>query len=508
MLKLTIPQTFLILSSLLLSACELGKNPSDDISPNYHLLSDCEKSEDADDAYILEEALCGKISVFENRKSASGRRIDLNIMLLPATSPLVKPDPIFYLAGGPGQAAVDSGPSLFRLLKAVRRERDVILVDQRGTGESNSLACELDISIRESMSITTKEFETRQTEKLKSCLDEYDADPRLYTTPIAMDDLNEVREVLGYGQINLYGISYGTRAALVYVRRHEATVRSMIIDSVVPLTMAIPKNVANDAQSAFERLLADCKAQAGCHEAYPDLHLHLQELVDRLAQHPEEVTVIHPRTGESITGSLDPLMIGRIIRGVLYDRTLSRLLPLAIEEAYKSNFQPLSTLGYAFGGGDDGLGMSLGMMSSVLCSEDMNLVLEPLDAIDFDNALYSTLNPICQFWPKGDIPDGYFNPVVSDVPTLITSGELDPITPPKYGFEAAETLSNSRHIIVEGIGHAVTPHGCIPKLMQEFLDELDPQNLDTTCTEKLKRMPFFTSFAGPLYSKDEAKQND
>ena len=506
----------LILSSLILTGCELGKGTSELITPNYHLLGPCEKS---DDINHIDNALCGLISVPEDRQSTEGRQINLNIMLLPATSTLVLPDPIFFLAGGPGQSAVDTGPGLFSRLKDIRRERDIILVDQRGTGNSNSLSCELDISAIESMSLSAQEYGKRQVEKLKSCLTEFDADPSLYTTPIAMDDLNEVREKLGYGKINLYGISYGTRAGLVYLRRHESTVRSLIIDSVVPLTMAIPKNVALDAQTAFARLVQDCKNQAGCAEAFPNLHAHLKELVQRLTDSPEAVSVVHPRTGVTMTGPLDPVLIGRLIRSVLYNRTLSSLLPLAIEEAWAGNYQPMSTLGYAFSGDEDDLGMSMGMMSSVLCSEDMTLISEPFHSDDFDNALFETLNPICQFWPKGEIPQSYYAPVESDVPVLLTSGELDPITPPKYGTEAALTLSNSRHLIVAGVGHAASVNGCLPKIMDTFLDDLDPTNLDATCADKLKRLPFFTSFAGALSStaiespgnettKPEEKQND
>ncbi|MFT7548483.1 MAG: pimeloyl-ACP methyl ester carboxylesterase [Candidatus Azotimanducaceae bacterium] len=508
----TLTLTSIVLTSLMLSSCELGTGASDRIIANYHLLDPCEKS---DDVNFIDNALCGVISVPENRHSRDGRQIDLNIMLLPATSAVVLSDPIFFLAGGPGQSAVDAGPGLFSRLREMRTERDIILVDQRGTGNSNSLSCELNISTIESMSLSVEEFETRQTEKLKSCLEEYDADPSLYTTPNAMDDLNEVREKLGYEKINLYGISYGTRAALVYLRRHESTVRSMIIDSVVPLTMTIPKNVALDAQSSFALLLEDCKSQPGCHEAFPDLHNHLRELVQRLQDSPEDVSVLHPRTGIMMTGPFDPVLIGRVIRSILYNRTLSRLLPLAIEEAWAGNYQPLSTLGYAFTGDEDELGMSMGMMASVLCSEDMTLISEPNHTDDFDNAIYRTLKPVCEFWPKGDIPQSYFDAVESDVPVLITSGELDPITPPKYGTEAALTLSNSRHLIVAGVGHAASVNGCLPKLMSTFLEDVDPANLDATCADKLKRLPFFTSYAGALSPmvtdaprSIEEKQND
>jgi pimeloyl-ACP methyl ester carboxylesterase len=445
----------------------------------------------------MEDSLCGTISVFENRSTKSGRKIDLNIMVLPATTSTAKPDPIFFLAGGPGQSAVESGPYLFARLHKLRKYRDVVLLDQRGTGKSNSLACELDSAAIENLGLSVEEVGELQVAKLKACLTTYDADPSLYSTPIAMDDLNEVRQILGYNQINLIGISYGTRAGLVYLRRHEATVRSMILDAVVPLTMTIPENVAIDAQSAFDRLLADCQSQPACAETYPDLAAHFREIATRSSVN---VTVNHPRTGKPITSQVDPHLINRLVRGVMYNRTLSQLLPLAIEEAFNGNYSALSTLAYTMTGEDNQ--MSTGMMASVLCTEDMKLVSSPSDTKDFDNALYHSLAPICEFWPAGSVPDTYFEPVVSDVPVLLTSGTLDPITPPKYGWEAAATLSNSEHIVVNGVGHGSIVAGCMPDVIAQFIDDIDPASIKASCSSSLRRPAFFTSYAGAV-SGDE-----
>ncbi|MCZ6504208.1 MAG: alpha/beta fold hydrolase, partial [Gammaproteobacteria bacterium] len=398
----------LALACFTLQGCEFGVDPDSTFSPNYHLLSTCDKPDNAIIANIVAESLCGTISVFEDRTTKTGRKIDLNIMIMPATTSVAKPDPIFFLAGGPGQSAVDTGPYLFYSLYKLRKERDIVLVDQRGTGKSNSLACELEVSAFEQVNLSLDEASALQIEQLRKCLTEYDANPALYTTSIAMDDLNEVRQVLGYDKINLLGISYGTRAGLVYIRRHESTVRSAVLDAVVPLTMAIPKNVAVDAQAAFDKLLVDCHEQSGCAQAYPHLEDHFRDLVTRLEVAPEEVTVFHPRTGEASTGIVDPLLINRLVRGVMYSRTLSRLLPLAIEEAFAGNYQPLSTLVYSLTGDDSGL--STGMMASVLCAEDMKLTDSANDTRDFDNALYTALVPICEFWPAGTVPEAYFTP--------------------------------------------------------------------------------------------------
>ena len=485
---------------LLLSGCELGVDQSTRVKPNYDLLAPCGRPERAQATSIVLESLCGTISVYEDRVSNTGRKIDLNIMLIPATSSVVKPDPIFFLAGGPGQAAVEVGPVLFSRLSKLRRERDVVLVDQRGTGLSNSLACEPDEATPVLDELGYEEILSIQQALLKTCLSQYDANPALYTTPIAMDDLNEVRTSLGYREINLYGISYGTRAALVYLRRHEASVRSVILDSVVPMSMKVGEMVAVDAQSSFQMLLADCQSQTGCAEAFPALEQHFRELLVRLSALPEDVIIIHPRTGEPIKGKVTRNHITQMLRGILYDRDLSSLVPLAIEEAYLGNYQPLVTSNFVFSGGDDneGSGMSIGMMASVLCSEDLSLVSAPGQAKYFDNPMYRSLKPVCEFWPTGTIPTGYFEPVSSDKPVLLLSGKFDPITPPKYGWQAAATLSNSEHVVVPGVGHAASLRGCVPEIMRDFIETIEPKLIETSCVMNLDRPPFFTNFAGAV----------
>ncbi len=467
-------------------------------SPALGLLSKCDRPERVELTGIFAESLCGHISVPENRNQPAGRQITLNVMVIPAGNPTAKPDPVFFLAGGPGQAATEAGPALFARLFDLRRERDVVLVDQRGTGGSNAMVCDLD-----QRAFTTTGLEAlamAQQETLKECLSQYDADPTQYTTSIAMDDLDDVREALGYATINLYGISYGTRAALVFMRDHSERVRSVILDSVVPMTMKIPENVAVDAQRAFDLLLTDCRADIACHTAFPDLAIRYTNLLNRLRETAETVTIIHPRTGEPMDVLVQAELVGRIIRTVLYDRQLSALLPLAIHAAGIGNYQPLLTLGMTFGGEEPAF--SPGMMASVLCAEDLPRTSASNDTADFDNPIFYSLKPLCEFWPATVVPDSYFLPVTSDIPTLLFSGTLDPITPPAYGILAARTLSRSQHVIVPGVGHGASIHGCAPELMASFLDTADPDALDTGCVADLHRPPFFVSYAGTVLAGD------
>jgi pimeloyl-ACP methyl ester carboxylesterase len=228
------------------------------------------------------DAYCGTLTVSENRQSKQGRTIDLRIVVLPALSRDAKPDPVFFLAGGPGQGAAQMARGLREIFRRVQSERDIVLVDQRGTGKSNPLNCTSD-------SDTLKDInEPDQTglERLRKCMQEYDADLTMYTTQIAMDDLDEVRTHLGYDKINLYGGSYGTRAALVYLRQHEANVRSMVIDGVAPPDMRLPLFFARDAQRALDLLIADCEKDEPCRARYPQLGQRVRALLQRLETEP------------------------------------------------------------------------------------------------------------------------------------------------------------------------------------------------------------------------------
>jgi len=491
----------ILLSLVLLSGCELGVDQSTLVKPRYDLLGDCDRPDLVQASAIVSEALCGTFSVPENPAAPEGRQIELNVMLLPATSAVVKPDPVFFLAGGPGQSAVDAGAFVFSRMSELRRERDVVLVDQRGTGRSNGLNCELS-EPDEDMQLTSVEARVRSVEEMRTCLGSLDADAAFYTTPIAMDDLDFVRETLGYREINLLGGSYGTRAGLVYMRRHGQWVRSAVLDGLVPLTMQIPANIAVDADVAFQKVLEDCRAQPACQAAFPDLEAHFDELMQRLRVAPEATRLVHSRTGEAIEGRVDAQALNAILRNVLYDRVLSTLVPFAIEEAYRGNFQPMASLALVFVPEEPIL--NIGMMASVLCAEDMRLVSESNPSGHFDNPIYDLLAPVCEFWPQGEIPDDYFEPVASDAPTLLLSGALDPVTPPKYAYEAAETLSNSEHIVVAGVGHGVILQGCVPGLIADFFANPVPAEVNAGCTSSLNRKAFFTSYAGPVMVDSKA----
>ena len=193
------------------------------------------------------DAYCGSLKVYENRATKQGRQIDLNIVVLPALRSDAAPDPLFFLAGGPGQGAAKLAKVVREIFRRVQSDRDIVLVDQRGTGKSNPLDCNSDDDSLQAIMETNEQV----LDRLKACQAKYDADLTLYTTPIAMDDLDDVRAFLGYDKINVYGGSYGTRAALVYMRQHGDRVRSAILDGVAPTNMRLPLYFPRDTQRAL-----------------------------------------------------------------------------------------------------------------------------------------------------------------------------------------------------------------------------------------------------------------
>ena len=470
----------------LLAGCGTIKTQTDTLD----LLKRCTSKQGPLDAY------CGTVDVWENRETQTGRRISLKVVVLPGARRGENPDPLFYLAGGPGQAAARGASDIQQAFKPVLADRDIVLVDQRGTGESNSLAC------------GHKDGEPPPIDPeavvslLRGCMDRLDADLRLYTTSIAMDDLNQVRESLGYGRINLFGGSYGTRAAITYVRRHPDTVRSVVLDSVAPPDMILPVYFARDSQRAFDQLTAACAADSGCAQAFPNLADRFEQLLARLDRNPDRVTVTDPRTGQPEQVTFDRLNISGIVFQALYLPETAAMLPFLIHRATEGDYSGLLALA-STGVGDIAEEMSLGMRYSVVCAEDAPRANDEIIAREaggtFAGAAFAKafLKP-CEFWPRGEIPDDFHVPFSSEVPTLVLSGEFDPVTPPVWGEQLATQWRNTRHVIVPGIGHGATGRGCMMRVIRQFLNEPHPGGVDSRCVETLHRKPFFLGYAGPV----------
>ncbi len=440
-------------------------------------------------------ARCGWLEVAENPVNPEGDSIKIHVALATAVSRRPNQDPLFLFAGGPGQAASEAYVMLRPVLEKIRKTRDVVLVDQRGTGKSNPLKCpapELD-------SLDTNVDLALVAKHTSDCLEGLNGDPRYYTTTIAMQDYDLVRQAMGYKQINLLGISYGTRAAQVYLRHYPDHVRSIILDSVVPMELSLGQEHAEMLDRALEEVFKGCEQDEMCSELYAAEIRGLDKLIHELREQPREITFAQPTTGkqESLTVSADVLAFA--IRFLSYSSNTQAVLPLLIHEAVTTGkLERLSSQALIIG---DSLSkqISNGMEMSVICSEDFPYMSKALDNTDtlLGNTMIDVIQTQCEIWPRGEATADFHKPVVSNVPTLILTGTRDPVTPASYAESTARHFSNSLVLTANGLGHAVITNKCLREIAAEFIEQGKTSNLDSACVEQIRPAPFFSSILGP-----------
>ncbi len=448
---------------------------------------------------IAEELRCGSFSVYEDREARTGRRIGLRIVILPARTPdLPEPDPLFLLAGGPGQGATALAGFAVRQHAKVRRSREIVLVDQRGTGDSNPLVCDLGDSDENLQAYLGVMFPEEVIRDCRPQLEKH-ADLTRYTTPIAMDDLDDIRGWLGYERINLYGTSYGTRAALVYMRRHPEHVRTAVLSGVAPTNFKMPAEYAQDAQRALDGLFDECAQNLACSIAFPEIGDEFAAVLERLDAGPAKTTMPHPITGRSVTVDLSRDAFAATLRFMLYTPRNARRVPALIHQAYAhDDFGPFATTGVQIGRSLAGQ-VNIGMFLSVTCAEDIPLV-DQYKAMREAKGTYLGDFRIrqqfkgCGYWPQASLPPGYNDPVRSDAPVLIISGELDPVTPPRWGDEAARHLPNSLHVVVPGGAHS-NPFICVSNIIAAFISDGSVEELETSCVSRIRTPPFIIPVA-------------
>jgi pimeloyl-ACP methyl ester carboxylesterase len=463
---------------LLLAACGGGDAPRSSIA-----MSDCRLPG------VEAAARCGKLEVFEDREAQSGRRIELNFAVVPARNRAREPDPVVIFAGGPGQGASALAAQVMPLFSRLNDVRDIVFLDQRGTGGSHPLDCESSEPQR-----LQAMFEDAMPERLvRECLESLEADPRQYVTPVAVADLEEVRAALGYDKLNLWGGSYGTRVALEYLRRHGGRVRTMTLDGAAPATMKLPLSFVTDGEAALKQMLDACDAQVRCRSTYPELRASIAALRSQLSRRPVRTSIQHPRTGahEMIQVNENVFLSG--LFRPLYVAEMASLLPYGVASAASGDFNPLLAQNLEFAA-DISENLAVGMHLSVVCSEDVSRVsqedLDRLDVSFFGRTLVDDFVRACRIWPRGKLPADYYDPVASDVPALVLSGGIDPATPPRHGEAVVKSLRNARHVVAPHVGHGVSLRGCAPRLVESFIRKADAKALDASCLERIPR-PLF-----------------
>jgi pimeloyl-ACP methyl ester carboxylesterase len=439
-------------------------------------------------------AQCATLQVPENPVAPNGRKIGLKIAWIPADKDdAAEPDPVFMLAGGPGQSALESYPQTAGAFAETRKKRHLILVDQRGTGDSNALTC------KEPFDETQLPTLQAASDYIKRCLASLSkrADPRFYTTTEAIQDLEAVRKAIGAAQINLVGISYGTRVAQQYAAKYPASTRSIVLDSVAPNSLVLGNEFSRNLEDALDLQFALCAKTPACVQRMGNPREKLRTLMAKLEADPPLVTYRDGVTGESKQEKLTPALVAGLVRMYAYMPLASSLLPLQLNEAANGRYDALMALSKMLG---DQMAdsITIGMQLSVICSEDgSELKANPADeGTLLGNDFSRYLAAQCAVWPKGTRPAGFRAPLKTAVPALLLSGEFDPVTPPRYGDAVAKSLPNGRHLILRGQGHNVIGIGCMPRLMGQFIDTADASKLDAKCLAKLAYTPPFTGFYG------------
>jgi pimeloyl-ACP methyl ester carboxylesterase len=417
----------------------------------------------------------------EDRTAPAGRSLDLFVIRIPASGPDPASDPVFFLAGGPGDAASETAADLPAILSALRPRHDLVFVDQRGTGRSHPLPCS-----------SRGEPSPEEARTCRKAL-ESGADLRRYTTWDAVEDLEAVRQALGSAVVDLVGASYGTQVAQAYLRRYPDRVRAAVLIGALPPAPESLLFDSQDAQRALHLLLQDCAAEPACATAFPRLGAETEEVLRRLHEKPVRVTVDDPQGGGPQEVVLDGRTFASTLRTRLYSAEAQSRVPLALHQAYEGDYRSMARVTVIIARLQH-RSASLGMFLSVFCAETAPFIdpaaVERLAAGTFFGA-ERTLAWLraCREWPRGDVPADFAAPVRSDVPVLILSGRLDPVTPPYWGEQVAASLPKSRQVVFTASSHF--PDGpCASGLAARFLEQASAAGLDSRCAESEIRPPF------------------
>ena len=441
------------------------------------------------------ETLCGSYTVWENRAAERGRRITLNVVVVPASGVERMPDPVFYFAGGPGGAATNAVSTSLQVLRGVREARDLVFVDQRGTGQSHPIFCE-EPTGEGPLQAFFGEF--LEEEYVRGCLARQDADVAQYTTPIAMDDIDEVRAALGYGRINLYGGSYGTRAAQVYLRRHTAMVRSAVLKGVAPMDMKNPLPFARALEHAVRAVIEACAAEAACNEAYPDVADDWERSKEYFARGPVNATVEHPQTERREAVTIHRGVYADGVRHILYSMRASRQLPGMIHAAAGGDFDAFAQreLEQAIGFNDR---LSGGVFMTVTCAEDLRFLTEEEITTGTSGTFLGDYRvrrqlAACEIWGWGaGVDESYTEPVSVETPVLLLSGEYDPATPADGAEGVTRHLPNGTHIVFPNQSHGFRNPACETRITADFIKAASAEGLDLACVAETRRPRFDTS---------------
>ena len=445
------------------------------------------------------ETLCGSYDVYEDREKAEGRKISLKIVVAKANAENPHPDPIFFFSGGPGVGNATTAGGTIRMWSQGSRTRDLVFIDQRGTGASNPLNCDVlgdPDSVQSYLGdMFTKEYVTACREKLEKT-----AKLGMYGTTTAIDDTDEIRAALGYEKINISGGSYGGRLVLEYIRRYPQNIRAALPMAPATPAQIVPQSFARDAQAAMTTLVEDCRADETCNGAFPNFEANLNKVLAQLKKGPVTQEVSNPWTEKKETVSLGhgPFIAG--IRALLYDPMRAAVIPKMVEEAASGNFEPITLFTARYQRGLSEF-ISDGQYLDVTCAEDlpvldMKIAKKDAKTSFLGNYRVERQSNACKLWARGKMAPDFHQPIKSDVPTLFVTGEDDPVTPPYWSVKAAKYMTNSKVVIIPNTSHGMSnAYMCSQAMVNQFLKNASVADVDEKCIQSIERPKWITEQA-------------
>jgi pimeloyl-ACP methyl ester carboxylesterase len=416
--------------------------------------------------------------------------LNLHVTIAPALREGARPDPLFVLAGGPGEAGSDVLPLLSTAFKRVRATRDIVFIDQRGTGLSGKLECPSNVD--EDAKLDDADIDTA----MRLCIAASKAPFAAYTTAAAARDIEAVRRALGYGTINLWGGSYGTRLAQAYARAYPAGVRTLLLDAVAAPDQVIPAG-GRDAQAALDQLFAQCAKDAACARAYPNPRAEFDALVGKLDAAPLKLNMPDPRTARQVDVTMTSARLLGTVRNMLYSPADARRLPFLVHSASEGRWQPfVARRNLAADLSAEGSPATL-LLLAVVCAEDMprfTPALAAADASPLTRSLGDRMRGLCHAMNVPAVP--YAAPTRIAAPALLLSGALDPVTPPRRALDAARYMAKAQLLTAPNVGHGVSQLGCAPRLLRAFLDRPETK-IDGACLNEIPAPTFQLGSAGP-----------
>ena len=424
---------------------------------------------------------CGFVKVPENYDEPNGKQIQVHYAVLPAIKPSFTKEALLAIAGGPGQSAIENAASFDHIFTKVRQQRDILLIDQRGTGQSNLLQC-LGEGFEGALALNENDLDV--TVETQKCFDAIDADVTQYGSETALKDFEAVRAHLGYDKLHLYGISYGTRMAQLYMRHYPQVLATVTLDGVVPMQQSV-LHIGDAIDRAIDLLLDDCSNNELCHRQFDKLEQELNQVNTLLEQGPVISQTRDPLTNEPTQLTMTRVKFMSAIRMALYSASVRALLPHAIHQAAQGNYQSIMGL-YALT--VNSTGIAAGMHASVVCGEDWQRFgkdeRQRAQQNYFAREMLDGFDKTCPIWNIPAVADSFSAPIDSNIPTLVLSGQIDPATPPSWGEMAMEKLTNAKHFIAPYATHGVAYQSCANDLVAQLVNTGSAETLSDECLSK------------------------